>query len=289
MKQTVSRAFFALVLASAIARPAGAASKEQQQMMADIRMLQEQAQQLQNLIGALNTTLNATLSEALKAVNTRLDDQTGSNRKSFADQKLIIDTLSSDLKVVREKVDDNNVRIGSLAQEVDALRQGLQQLGAARSSPGLDSTNAAAAGVPSETSPATAAPAALPIGTSPQRLYEQAVGSYSIGLYDLAIEGFRSYIRSFPKSDMADDAQLQIGHSYLAEGKNDKAVEEYDTVIRTYPGGNAVPDAYYKKGIALADLRQLEQARAAFETVVKNFPNSDAATLARQRLMALPK
>jgi len=34
MKQTVSRAFVALVLVSAIARPAGAANKEQQQMMA---------------------------------------------------------------------------------------------------------------------------------------------------------------------------------------------------------------------------------------------------------------
>jgi tol-pal system protein YbgF len=291
MKQTVSRAFLALVLASAIARPAGAANKEQQQMMADIRMLQEQAQQLQNLIGALNTALNATLSEALKAVNTRLDDQTGSNRKSFADQKLVIDTLSSDLKVVREKVDDNNVRIGSLSQEVDALRQGLQQLGAARPPVATESTGFAGAPGPGEAppNPGAPAPAALPIGTSPQRMYEQAMGSYSIGLYDLAIEGFRSYIRSFPKSDMADDAQLQIGHSYLLEGKNDKAVEEYDTVIRMYPGGNAVPDAYYKKGIALADLKQLEQARAAFETVIKNFPNSDAANLARQRLMALPK
>ena len=132
MKQTVSRAVVALVIASAIARPASAANKEHQQVMADIRMLQEQAQQLQNLIGALTTTLNTTVSEALKAVNARLDQQADATRKAFADQKLIVDTLSSDLKVVREKVDDNNVRIGSLAQEVDALRQGLQQLSVAR-------------------------------------------------------------------------------------------------------------------------------------------------------------
>ena len=284
MKQTVSRAFVAVVLAGAIAAPAAAANKEQQQLMADVRMLQEQSQQLQNLIGALNTTL----SEALKAVNARLDEQAGNNRKSFADQKLIIDTLSSDLKVVREKVDDNNVRIGSLSQEVDALRQGLQQLSASRPVAVPETTDGAIApGAPGDAPQNAAAPPALPIGTSPQRLYEQASGSYSAGLYDLAIEGFQAYIRSFPKSDMADDAQLQIGHSYLAQGKNDKAVEEYDEVIRTYPGGNAVPDAYYKKGIALADLKQLEQARAAFETVAKNFPDSTAAILARQRLTAL--
>ena len=82
-------------------------------MMADIRILQEQSQQLQNLI--------ATLTETVKAVNGRIDEQTASNRKSFADEKLVIDTLANDLRVVREKVDDNNVRVGSLGQELDAL------------------------------------------------------------------------------------------------------------------------------------------------------------------------
>src|SRR5262245_12892465 len=84
------------------APPASAANKEHQQLMADIRILQEQAQQLQTLIGTLN--------ETLKAVNARLDDQANTNRKSFADQKLTIDNLASDLRIVREKVDDNTVR-----------------------------------------------------------------------------------------------------------------------------------------------------------------------------------
>ena len=290
MKQTLSRAAVALVIASAIARPASAANKEHQQVMADIRMLQEQAQQLQNLIGALNTALNAAVNDGLKAINARLDALTEANRKSFADQKLVVDTLSSDLKVVREKVDDNNVRIGSLSQEVDALRQGLLQLNAGRPPAPADSTDgAAAAAVPGGVPPNPGAAAAppLPIGTSPRQLYDTALSQYGSGLYDLAREGFVAYIRSFPRSDMADDAQLQIGHAYLAEGKYDKAVEEYDKVIRTYPGGNAVPDAYYKKGTALMELKQVDQARAAFETVIKQYPDSTAASLARQRLTAV--
>ena len=67
-----------------LARPAAAADKETRQMMADIRILQEQSQQLQNLLTAMT--------DALKAVNARIDEQTGANRKSFADQKLVIDT-----------------------------------------------------------------------------------------------------------------------------------------------------------------------------------------------------
>jgi len=71
------------------AGPAAAANKEHQQLMADLRMLQEQSQLLQNLLGALN--------ESLKAVNTRLDQQTEATRKALADQKLIVDNLSNDV------------------------------------------------------------------------------------------------------------------------------------------------------------------------------------------------
>src|SRR5262252_5343286 len=109
----------ALLLTLLIASPASAANKEHQQLMADLRILQEQAQLLQNMISTLN--------EALKAVNARLDQQAETNRKSFADAKLLIDQLTKDLSIIREKVDDNNVRVGSLAQEVDALRQLVQQ------------------------------------------------------------------------------------------------------------------------------------------------------------------
>jgi hypothetical protein len=72
------------------------------------------------------------MAEAIKSVNSRIDEQTGTNRKLFADQKVIIDTLANDVRVVREKVDDNNVRVGSLGQELDALRQSVTRAGTAR-------------------------------------------------------------------------------------------------------------------------------------------------------------
>src|SRR5262245_20343101 len=119
MTQKLVAVAAALVLIGA-AGPASAANKEHQQLMADIRMLQEQTQLLQNLLGQFN--------EALKAVNTRLDQQSEANRKLAADQKLAIDNLTNDARVIREKLDDNNVRVGSLTQEVDALRQSMQQM-----------------------------------------------------------------------------------------------------------------------------------------------------------------
>ena len=67
----------------------------------------------------------STLTDALKAVNVRIDEQTGVNRKGFADAKLQADAMGGDIRVVRERVDDTNVRITSLSQEVEALREAM--------------------------------------------------------------------------------------------------------------------------------------------------------------------
>jgi len=287
MRIRFSVALLAAALGIAFAAPASAANKEHQQLMADIRMLQEQSQQLQNLIAQLGDTL--------KAVNARLDDQTNVNRKSFADQKLIIDTLSSDLRVVREKVDDNNVRVGSLTQEMESLRQTMQQMSAPRMSPtGDPSAPAGPTTAPDVPAPNGAAPAAPPtgavaLGTSSQRAWDTAFSDYTAGQYDLAVLGFDAYIRDFPKSDMADNAQVLIGKSLMLDNKYDKAVEAFDKAIRAYPAGDAIPEAYYQKGLALQHLGQTDAARDAFAFVVRTWPNSDVFTLAKQKLDQLKK
>ena len=269
-----------MVVVTTAVRPALAANKEHQQLAADIRMLQEQAQLLQNMLGTLN--------ETLKAVNTRLDDQANAMRKAFADQKLLIDNLSSDLRVVREKVDDNNDRIASLTQELDALRQAVQQMAA------RPVTTDAAAAPTQPSAPTTAtvpdtATTAPPIGVSPKQLYETAWVDYTGGQWDLAIQGFEAYIRSFPKSEQACDAQVNIGKAYDYAGNKDKALEAFDKAIRDYPNAKGLPDAYYQKGLVLLDLKQPDKAREAFDNAARIDPEGSAGRMARQKLDQLKK
>jgi len=267
---------FAVAFAIVAAAPASAANKEHQQMMADLRMLQEQAQLLQTLLGSVT--------DALKAVNTRLDQQTEVNRKAFADSKLVMDNLTNDVRVIREKLDDNNVRIGSLTQEVDAMRQSLQNLGAR---PSTTPEQEAATGGGAATTPGATSTSAM--SASPKQVWDAAYADYTAGQYDLAVLGFDSFIKSFPKADQADDAQVYIGNSYLGQGKYDKAVEAYDLAIRTYPTGNAIPEAYFKKGVALLALKNVNGAREAWEYVSKNAPDSAAGQQAKQRLEQFKK
>jgi tol-pal system protein YbgF len=124
---------------------------------------------------------------------------------------------------------------------------------------------------------------------TPQRAYESAWADYAAGQWSLAILGFESYIKSFPKSEQADNAQLYIGQAHYFDGKYQEALNAFEQVIALYPRGDAVPEAYYRKGIALDRLGQAAAAREAFEAVVKSFPESDAARLARQRLDLMAK
>lgn len=285
MKHLLPSSVFAITALAFAAAPAAAADKEVRQMMADIRMLQEQSQELQNLLG--------TLAEALKAVNSRIDQQTEAGRKSFADQKVSIDAVSGDLRVVRERMDDTGVRIGSLTQEVDALRQTVMQINTAPQAAITlpETTPDSPAGAPSTVAappPGASRAPAIAGGLSPKAAYEQAMADYYIAQYDLAVAGLEAYIRAFPRSEQADEAQVNIGNSYFQQGKYDKALEAYDLAIRTYPKGNAVSEAYLRKGMSLASLRRPEEARTALEFVTTNFADSFEATLAKQALEKLP-
>jgi tol-pal system protein YbgF len=261
---------------AAAAAPVSAQSREQRQMMADLRILQVQAQEMQNMVGALNQAM----ADALKALTTRLAEQSEATRRSFAEQKSIIDTLSNDLRVVREKIDDNNVRVGSLAQEVDSLRELITAM------PRAAAVDPALAGADTG-EPGAAPPPPVGTGASPERMWNLAMNDFYSSDYDIAISSFTGYIASFPQSDRADDAQFYIGQSYYNDGKYDKAVEAYSTTIRIYPTSNLLPDAYYKLGESYRNLKQLDRARSAYEYVIKAYPDTAMATQAQQRMQDL--
>lgn len=274
MKKTLLLVAAALLVAS----PVSAQNKREMQMMADIRMLQEQNQQLQVTLAAMT--------EQLKAINGRFDEQANATRKAFADQGLKVDQFGSELRVVREGVSDANVKIGQLSQEVEAVRLSIPQFPPPQAVAPVDPAVDPAAAPPG--AGATAAPSAAPLpvgpGMSPQRLFETARADYYAGQWDLCVSGFDTYLRTFPKSELAHEAQWYIGECHSNDGKHQEAVAAYNQVIANYPKSASAANAYYKRGLALERLGQVDRARESFEAVIKNFPDSDAARLAKQNL-----
>ncbi len=269
-----------------VASPAAAQNREHQQMAAELRMLQEQTQQLAITLAAVNQAL----AESVKLLNARMDEDTNAIRKGFADQKLLIDNMATDVSRIRERANDTNVRIGSLQEELEALRttvQALQQTAVAPSAPSPVVDPLAPAGTGTSTAPAPLPPPVAPpstAGLSPTRLYETAQADYFAGQWSSAISGFEAFLRAFPRSEQADDAQLYIGETYFAQNQWSEAIAAYNQLIQSYPGTNSVPVAYYKRGLAQERLGQLDAARTSWEAAAKSFPDSDAGRLAKQNL-----
>ena len=252
-----------------------AADREHQQIMADIRMLQEQTVRLQLLM--------ASLDDALQQISAKMDTQANATRRAFADQKLVIDGVSGGVRIAREKLDDTNVRISSLSQEVEALRVAIPPMPPTFTQILTDPET----GLPIQTPLPSAVPSnrpALSPGLSPQRMYDTAWADYTNGQWELAIQGFEAYLKTFPRSEFADDAQFYIGQTHYADGAFEDAVNAFEEALLNYPTGDIVPEASYKRGLALDRLGETDRAQQAFELVVENYPDSTMATLSQQAL-----
>src|SRR5687768_14519579 len=202
-----------------ISAPSFAADKTHQQLMAEIRMLQEQQAQLQQMLGGLADTL--------KTMTAKMDEQTTATRKGFADQMLVVNGISDGVRILREKSDDTNVRLATMTQEIESMRRTIQSAPAPAPpvSMGGDPSSVPPGGV-------QPAPPTQPSnsGVSPGKAWDAAFNDYTSGQYDLAIQGFEFYLREFPTSPQADDAQLGIGNSYYALGNYKEAIAAYQKV-----------------------------------------------------------
>ena len=279
MRRLLPPLLFSCASVLTVVAPVSGADREHQQMMADIRMLQEQTMRLNVMLGSLDTTLQTLL--------TRLDSQDEASRRAFADQKLLVDNLAGGVRIVREKVDETNVRVSSLSQEVEAIRLSLTKLRAPRLTQlAVDPET----GLPTESAVAIQRPAgAAPVdpAVSPQRMFDTAWGDYATGQWALSIQGFEAYISAFPRSELSDDAQFWIGDNHFSNGQFREALGAYEQVIASYPDGDKVAESLYKRGLTLGRLAEPELARQAFEQVVRNHPDNNMANLAQQALVRL--
>ena len=251
--------------------PVIAADREHQQIMADIRKLEQETARLHLMLGSLGNTLQTLLAA--------LEDQADDVRRAFADQRLLVDDVTGGVRIVREKVDETNVRISSLSQEFEALRMAVPLMLQPPTDP--DDPDAQLAG--NLVAPVAPTMAVAP-GSSPRRLYDTAYADYTTGQWALSIQGFEAYISTFPRSDLSDDAQFFVGQNYYADGSFQDAADAFERVVLNYPNGDVVAEALYKRGLALERLEEPDSAQEVFELVVENYPDNNMSNLAQQAL-----
>lgn len=265
--KTRSRLFaIAVLLAVTSTPPAWGVAKEIIQLQAQVRALQDQMTQMRqsfdermgvmkNLVEQSTDNVNR-MNTAVSSLEKRLGEQN-------ADAAAKVEDVSSQVQALHDTLDELKARLGKISQQLDDMNAARENLGAAAGGP----------------PPAQAPP--------PDALYNNALRDFTAARYPLSGQEFADYLKFYPATDKAGNAQFYLGEIAYRQKNYEQAVREYDKVLEQYPGNNKSAAAQLKKGYALVELGQQDAAIRELQSLVARYPRSPEATQARDRLRRL--
>ncbi len=105
--------------------------------------------------------------------------------------------------------------------------------------------------------------------------------------FENAEKAFTAFLRKYPNSQYAGNAQYWLGEVHLVQGNLDAAGKAFAKVADSYPEHNKVPDALYKLADVERRLGRADRARGILQQVLAQYPKSSAAQLAQRDLANL--
>ncbi|MGZ4812840.1 MAG: tol-pal system protein YbgF [Terriglobales bacterium] len=265
---------FLLPLAlQAAATPAFPVSKEIIQLQTQVQALQDQMLRMQQSfderMGVMRQLVEGT-TDKMNQINAGMADLQRTIKQQQSDGGTRVDQLSGQIQALNDSVDELKARMGKIANQLDAM-QNAQTTLPAGATPGQPAGQA---------QQQQQAP-------PPDVLYNNALRDYNGAKYDLASQEFADYLKFYPNTDLAGNAQFYIADLAYRQGNYEQAVKEYDKVLEQYPGGNKAPAAQLKKGFALLELGRRNDGMRELNSLIQRYPRSLEADQARKRLAAL--
>jgi tol-pal system protein YbgF len=290
---------FVLVFLAAAPLTFGA-SKEMQELQRDVSILQDQVRNMQKdfseklvqMITLVQTTqdsvnrANGQMSGMERVFNDAMKQQQQSVSGPVLAVGQKLDQMSEDFRAVRESVLDMNTRMGKLDAKLADLQNLVNTIktppppppGSTDSTGGITTQSA----VPTQAGP--------PPGLSAETLYSNGYRDYSTAKNDLALREFSDYLKYFPTTLFAANAQYYIGDIQYKNNDFPSALQAFDSVLERYPDGNKTPDSHYMKALCFLKLGRNDAAAGEFRDIIKRYPDTDLAAKAKSRLkeMGLP-
>jgi tol-pal system protein YbgF len=206
------------------------------------------------------------LKEKMEEVRYQLDRQIGRSTKE-GDQR--IKDLEAKVGKVGEELKAQAGLLKAREDEIRALREGMQAKAAETASVGVAAEKAAGE------------------SEAAKKDYDEAWRLVERKDFRAAIPRFRVFLKKYPNSDFADNAQYWLGECYYGLKEYDQAILEFDAVRRKYPKSDKVPAALLKQGFAFAELGDKVDARLILQELVDRYPQSEEAAKAKQKLKTL--
>jgi tol-pal system protein YbgF len=205
-------------------------------------------------------------------------------RRNIADLKVGLDELRQQVSVLTERLEASEVQ---MSRRIGALEARLTPgstpppIGSRLAPPATGQTSSP---IPPAGELSGSTPPAASGSAEARRLYQAALSDYQRGRFDLAAQGFRTYLEQAPRGDVADTAQYYLGESLYSAKDYHAAIDEFERLVREFPQSPQVPSALLKTGYAYYETKDNIQGRRTLRTLVEKYPNSKEAKLAEERL-----
>jgi tol-pal system protein YbgF len=122
---------------------------------------------------------------------------------------------------------------------------------------------------------------------SEKKSYDAAFSLFQGGDYKGAADALQDFVKRFPNSAYAANAQYWLGNAYYAQRDYKNAIAAQEVVVSNYHDSPKAPDAMLNIASSYTDLKDKKNAKKALQQLVKSFPESSAAQAAKDRLAAL--
>jgi len=269
----------------------GQKKEELQSIQRDVAQLQEQVKELQRSQDAKMTALQGMLQQAVEASNkvatglttmerdvtTKLNDQQARLVTPVATLGTKVDQMSDDFRSVSTNVADLVRRMGALDSKLKDISDAIRTLSSPMPTPPPGATT---------TPGGTASQVGPPPGVSAETMWQNAFRDYSGGKQDLALTEFMDYVKNFPDTENAPNAQWYVGYMYFNAGQFDDAVKAFDAVLKM-PENPKTPEALYYKGVSLMKGERRTEAGATFKEFLRRYPSNTHVATVHQHLRTL--
>jgi tol-pal system protein YbgF len=223
---------------------------------------------MQNLVEHSTDNVNK-LSDSLQALEKALSQQN-------TDSQSKVDQVSGQLQILNDSLDELKARLAKTSKQLDDIQNQQQNI-----------TQPATPGAPTAPAGAGAPPAAGLQAPPADTLYNNALRDYNAARYDLALSQFQDYLKYYPRTDLAGNAQFYIADMEYRSGNYAAAVTDYDKVLEQFPGGNKAAAAQLKKGYSLLELGRKDAGIRELNALIQRYPHAIESTQARERLRKL--
>jgi len=209
-------------------------------------------------------------------------------RATRADVNESLKELQDELRRTGEKAEENTYQVRQLTAKLDEILYSLQAARESIPEETVEKPEQTVKEAPTDTEETEAAvPPPLLKPVSPKEDYDRAKRDYDRGNLELAKLEFDEYLRNYPDSELAPNAQFWLAECHFKSGDFRTAVAEFRKVYTEFPRNIKMPDAMLNEAYAHDRLDDKEEAVRLLRKIIADYSDSPAAQSARIKLEAI--